>query len=58
MRVFCLTAFLLASCIGCSEKSQGVVADKDELAAYVAENPSLTTEEVMASMSGADEDAE
>ena len=58
MRVFCLTTFRLDNCVGCSEQSQEVVADKEELAAYVAENPSPTTEEVMASMSGADADAE
>ncbi|EMI43761.1 hypothetical protein [Rhodopirellula sp. SWK7] len=58
MRIFCLTAFFLTSCIGCGGDGQEVIADQDELAAYVAENPSPTDEELMGEMAGAEAEVE
>lgn len=37
----------LTICVGCSGGGNDVVAEQDELAAYVAENPSPTTEELL-----------
>lgn len=52
MRMFCLTALFLSVCVGCGDGGNNeVVAEQDELAAYVAENPSPTDEELMAAMS-------
>jgi hypothetical protein len=50
MRAFCLTALFLTACIGCGDSSNEVIAEQDELAAYVAENPSPTTEELMGTL--------
>ncbi len=50
MKTFCLVALFLVSCVGCAEQGSEVVAEQDELAAYVAENPSPTDEELMAGL--------
>ncbi|TWU59243.1 hypothetical protein Poly51_20290 [Rubripirellula tenax] len=52
MREFRLVALLLSICVGCGGGggNNEVIAEQDELAAYVAENPSPTDEELMAGM--------
>lgn len=58
MRVFCFIALLLSVCAGCGGSGSTSAPEQDELAAYVAEHPSPTDEELAAEKAAADAAAE
>lgn len=47
MKLALFATLFLTVLVGCSGGSNDVVAEQDELAAYVAENPSPTTEKLL-----------